>query len=167
MFAAVVFLVAVAAVISLVALAAVMSLVALAVVLLVNLAVVLVVFAVSACMPFLYTWRRPYWSKHVYIKFWNSAPRNLRHVQTTTSYYVLPSMWIWLIALDRSVVLAVFPIAENSAFLLIGGTVLLHVLQQFRTKLGVNSMKVAIMKSIGVDQAIVWENTIDGRGELN
>ena len=45
-----------------------------------------------ACMPLLYTWRRPHWSKRcVYIKSFGSLPRYtyLRHVRTTTPYYVL------------------------------------------------------------------------------
>ena len=41
---------------------------------------------------------------------------------------------IWPIALNRSAILAVFPVVENSAFLLVEGTALPHVLQQLLTK---------------------------------
>ena len=57
-------------------------------------------------------------------------------------------MSIWPIALNRSAILAVFPVTENSAFLLVGGTVLPQVLQQFRTKSGVNSLKAAIVQLV-------------------
>ena len=55
---------------------------------------------------------------------------------------------IWPIALNRSAILAVFPVVENSAFLLVEGTALPHVLQQLLTKSVVNVLKVAIVQLV-------------------
>lgn len=55
---------------------------------------------------------------------------------------------IWPIALNRSAILALFPVVENSAFLLVEGTALPHVLQQLLTNSVVNALKVAIVQLV-------------------
>ena len=61
-----------------------------------------------------------------------------------------PWIPIWPIVLNRSAILAVFPVVKNSAFLLVEGTALPHVLQQLLTKSVVSALKVAIVQLVTV-----------------